>query len=246
MSGEIRANVDLDSTTEADIPALDELQASLTETFMKPEVVLNDTPVLPLTMHIFSACFCLGCSALFHLFTHHDKQVATVMARLDYSGISILIFGSTIPVSYYGYACDNTDWGFWIYMITMGIACLACFIVTLLPKFDQPEYRKWRGIMFIILGLGCSILFIGFAFYDYGIVHTNFWLWALGGYIYIQGAVIYVIRVPERCSPGTFDLCGQSHQIFHFAILIACTLMYSLNYQMYLDRQNYSCPIWTK
>ena len=129
-------NIDQDSEAVANIETLNALQEQIAVKFMKPEVILNETSVLPLTCHIFSACFCLGCSALFHLFTHHDKQVATVMARLDYSGISILIFGSTIPVCYYGYSCDNTDVGYWVFTFLMGIACLACFIVTLLPKFD--------------------------------------------------------------------------------------------------------------
>ena len=30
--------------------------------------------------------------------------------------------------------------------------------------------------------------------------------WALGGALYILGAVLYMLRVPERFSPGSFDL----------------------------------------
>ena len=37
---------------------------------------------------------------------------------------------------------------------------MACFIVTIAPGFDKPKYRKWRGIMFIILGLSCALLFV--------------------------------------------------------------------------------------
>ena len=58
---------------------------------------------------------------------------------------------------------------------------------------------------------------------------VKFWVFGVGGLIYIIGACIYIARVPERCKPGTFDLCGASHQIFHFAVIIACVLHYYLN-----------------
>lgn len=39
----------------------------------------------------------------------------------------------------------------------------------------------------------------------------NPYLEGFGGAIYIGGAVMYALRVPERCKPGHFDLCGASH-----------------------------------
>lgn len=49
---------------------------------------------------------------------------------------------------------------------------------------------------------------------------------ALGGVLYIAGALMYAERCPERISPGKFDLFGSSHQIFHFAILAAAYAHY--------------------
>lgn len=46
------------------------------------------------------------------------------------------------------------------------------------------------------------------------------WLVA-GGALYVIGAGLYVLRIPERFSPGTFDYFGASHQIFHVLILLA-------------------------
>ena len=122
--------------TEANTAELDVLQEEVAPTFMKPEDVLSETSVWPLTAHIFGACFCMGCSAIFHLFGELNKETATILARLDYSGISILIFGSTIPIANYGFACENTIAAKWGFLFVMGIGCLACFIVTLAPKFD--------------------------------------------------------------------------------------------------------------
>ena len=130
------------------------------------------------------------------------------------------------------------------YMSVMAAACFACFMVTLMPKFDQEEYRKVRGIMYIILGLSTGFMFVMFAFMDEYITPVKTWVFALGGYIYIQGAIIYMIRCPERCSPGKFDMCGASHQIFHFAVLTAAILHFDENYNVFRHRQLMQCPIW--
>ena len=96
-------------------------------------------------------------------------------------------------------------------MTVLGLACLGCFIVTLMPRFDQPEYIAVRGIMYIILGLSTASMFFMFTFMkEYIAPHSPF-VYALGGYIYIQGAIIYIVKCPERCAPGRFDFCGASH-----------------------------------
>ena len=67
----------------------------------------------------------------------------------------------------------------------------------------------------------------------------KFWVFGVGGLIYIAGACIYIARIPERFRPGTFDLCGASHQIFHFAVIIACGLHYGLNVEAFKQRQTF-------
>lgn len=124
-----------------------------------------------------------------------------------------------------------------IFMWIYGIVCLICFVVTLIPEFDKPSYRKVRGIMYILLGLGSGSMFILFSFLDPYITYNKAWIYALGGYIYIQGAIIYMIRCPERCSPGRFDLCGSSHQIFHFFVLFAALLHFWETFNLFRRRQ---------
>lgn len=43
----------------------------------------------------------------------------------------------------------------------------------------------------------------------------------LEGALYISGAAIYAARIPEKWSPGKYDLYGSSHQIFHFLVVAA-------------------------
>jgi predicted membrane channel-forming protein YqfA (hemolysin III family) len=42
---------------------------------------------------IVTIVFCLGCSAVFHLLNVKSPEWNSVLARLDYGGISFTIFG---------------------------------------------------------------------------------------------------------------------------------------------------------
>jgi adiponectin receptor len=66
-------------------------------------------------------------------------------------------------------------------------------------------------------------LFLPLLLPQYQAVSTTMGLsWLVtGGALYVIGACLYMFRVPERLSPGTFDYFGASHQIFHILILLA-------------------------
>jgi len=76
--------------------------------------------------------------------------------------------------------------------------------------------------MFLSLGLS-GILPMTYAALKYGIAQAHIqmgWGWfALEGVIYTTGTLIYTFRVPERWFPGSFDLVGSSHNIFHVLVL---------------------------
>ena len=94
----------------------------------------------------------------------------------------------------------------------MAALAMGCFVSSLVKKFDQPKFRPVRGSMFIGAGLSVIAVFIAIRCWpnDYKI-KTNVEIFAGGGAVYIVGAILYVIRIPERCAPGKFDKCGASH-----------------------------------
>lgn len=67
--------------------------------------LLTYTAKWPLIVNLFSACFCLGASACFHLFHIHSKKWQIILNRLDYGGICILIMGSSYPPIIYVFCC---------------------------------------------------------------------------------------------------------------------------------------------
>jgi adiponectin receptor len=47
------------------------------------------------------------------------------------------------------------------------------------------------------------------------------WGWfILEAVFYISGAAVHAYRYPERAWPGTCDVIGSSHQIFHVSVLL--------------------------
>ena len=134
------------------------------------------------------------------------------MSRLDYGGISVLIFGSAMPIMVYSFACEGEFIQRWVWVGLDALLCCLCFITTLIKKFDSPKFRPIRASMFLLAGLAIIVTLTAIcAFPNDDKVDTKWWQYAIGGVSYISGACMYVARVPERCKPGRFDLCGASH-----------------------------------
>lgn len=110
----------------------------------------------PLIIHLVSACFCLGCSAFFHLFHIHSQTAAEIFSRLDYGGICILIMGSSYPPILYPFACRPVFEARNLFLALITSTCAAAFVVTMMPSMNQPKYRAFRGFLFIILGLSAA------------------------------------------------------------------------------------------
>lgn len=168
------------------------------------------------------AALCLGMSATFHTLSNHSESVAKWGNKLDYSGIVCLIVGSYVPALYYGLFCHPVLMTVYLYGIfTLG---LGCGIVSWVERFRTPDWRPYRAAMFVGLGVsGVVPVCHGLSIYGYQSLNERMGLgWILlEGALYIFGAFLYAVRWPERTSPGTFDIWGHSHQLFHILILLA-------------------------
>lgn len=184
-------------------------------------------------LFFIGAILCLSLSATYHTLSCHSKSVNKVFHKLDYVGISLLIVGSYIPWTYYGFYCHNIPRK--VYLSIICVLCITTIIVTMAERFATPAYRPIRALLYVCLGC------FGF------IPFTHFWIisgWdrvlaelrpdymlTMGG-MYIFGAVLYGARIPERFMPGKCDLVGQSHQIFHVLVVMAALLHLKGVYEM--------------
>ncbi|KAI7213727.1 HlyIII-domain-containing protein [Hortaea werneckii] len=182
----------------------------------------TEEDVLVFSCFFLGAIACLGMSSTYHTISNHSEAVAKFGNRLDYIGIVFLIWGSFIPSIYYGFATEPTLIRlYWTQITTIGAGTLG---VVLLPRFRSPGWRPFRAFMFVAMGMSAVVPVIhGIRLYGLAQLEEKIGLsWLVTqGLLYVAGAAIYAARIPERWSPGSFDLVGSSHQIFHVLVVLA-------------------------
>jgi adiponectin receptor len=94
-----------------------------------------------------------------------------------------------------------------LFFLLIYSCCFFCFVTLLVMKFDRKKFARLTGPMFIVCGLMAAVPLnhinknVDKEFLDEIILYP----WALGGLIYIVGALIYMFKIPERFYPRTFD-----------------------------------------
>ncbi|KAH8164672.1 hypothetical protein CIB48_g3566 [Xylaria polymorpha] len=164
------------------------------------------------------AALCLGMSATYHALSNHSESVAKWGNKLDYSGIRV----NSVPALYYGLFCNPVLMSTYLYGIFL--LGFGCGVVSWVERFRTPGWRPYRALMFVGLGVsGVVPILHGLRLYGYQSLNDQMGLdWVLlQGALYIFGAFLYAVRWPERTSPGTFDIWGNSHNLFHILILFA-------------------------
>nr|ACO15235.1 ADIPOR-like receptor CG5315 [Caligus clemensi] len=173
------------------------------------------------------ACFflgaivCMGMSFTYHMLCcHENRAVGRLFAKFDYCGIAFLTVGSFVPWLYYSFYCDVKLQ--MIYLFIVVILGIGAVVVSTFDFFAGPRFRPLRAGVFIFFGLS------GIApATHYGIVNgwekavyeaALGWL-ILMGILYITGALLYAMRIPERFFPGKVDIWFHSHQIFHCFVM---------------------------
>ncbi|PVD24930.1 hypothetical protein C0Q70_15424 [Pomacea canaliculata] len=181
---------------------------------------------------VFSAFFigailCLGFSWIFHTVYCHSERVGRFFNKLDYCGIALLTIGSFVPWLYYSFYCRLEPKI--TYLVLIFVLGSLCIVVSMWDKFAQPQYRPLRAGVFVALGLSGVIPALHYVITDgfWHAIHKAALGWlVLMAILYILGAVIYAVRIPERIFPGKFDIWFQSHQIFHMFVLAAAFVHY--------------------
>jgi len=200
-------------------------------------------PKWPIFGMIFGAIFCLTCSTVFHLFSCHGEKASSILNRIDYAGIAILISGSCYPPYYYFFYCSSFFSVFYISFVT--IFAVAVFVCSLKSDFTSPQKRNFRGTLFGGLGISTAVPFLHillFGPYTAGMINNpTLRNWFFGGISYLVGVAIYMWRMPEKYWPGKFDFWGNSHNIFHVNVIIGVIFHYMGSIDSYHDRLGQVC-----
>ena len=192
----------------------------------------------PLFVFMTSAILCLSFSSIFHLIGNISIPFHRILSRFDYGGICLLITGSCYPPIYYFLYYETKLRLFYlIFITTFG---LTIFGLCLTNGFNLPSKRVLRGSIFLSFGIcsGIPLLHIFISrknFIGYN-ESARYYFWYLGGITYIIGAVMFILRFPEKLYPGRFDYFGTSHQILHITVLIAVSFHYIGSLDAYYSR----------
>ncbi|KAG0228488.1 hemolysin-III related-domain-containing protein [Mortierella sp. GBAus27b] len=183
------------------------------------------TDITVLFAFLVGAIICLTMSASFHTFCCHSEKASSQWVRCDYLGIIFLIVGSCYPAIFYGFYC-HTKWQI-VYISLITTLGAATIIGVMRPKFQVPQFRWVRSVLFLALGLSglCPIIH-SIVLYGFELAQRSMalnYMFCMGA-TYVFGTLIYGSRVPERFYPGKFDNFMASHQIFHICVLIGATV----------------------
>lgn len=121
--------------------------------------VAGTVAVWPFAVFIISAAICLSLSAAFHLCHPVSQRWFHMLAKLDYTGIAVLIAGSTVPMTYLEFYC-MPHWAV-IHLVVMGVVSLGCVYLSLSERFASREYRIVRMSAYIAVRSSCKSLIVG-------------------------------------------------------------------------------------
>ncbi|KAJ6818571.1 heptahelical transmembrane protein ADIPOR1-like [Iris pallida] len=173
----------------------------------------------PFFVFLAGSMFCLLTSSLCHLLCCHSRRLNVLLSRLDYAGIAVMIVCSFFPPIYYIFQCTPL----FQLLYLLGISALGVLTVLALlsPELSQGRFRSYRALLFLCMGLSGVVPAVHATVANWSEPRRNVTLACEGAMAasYITGTLFYVTRVPERWKPGTFDLTGHSHQIFHVFVI---------------------------
>ena len=161
-------------------------------------------------------------SVTFHIFLCHSEKVFNQYACIDYSGIIALMIGGFMTVVYFLFLCRPVLQ--LVYISANSICGITALYFMINPKFNTPKYRSLRGIIFIILGLSAVVPVFHMVYLNglyFSLNNLYFGHLVIMGLTFIFGAILYILRFPEKyIGNGWFDLIGNSHNFHHLGAIL--------------------------
>ena len=100
----------------------------------------------------------------------------------------------------------------WLWLGQVWICACVTLIIVMVPTFAKIEWVK--ALAWLIAGYSTLPGLIHLYFHpDPEFMRDDFKIrpWFVGGLIYAAGAIIFALKMPERCVKKKFDIWGASH-----------------------------------
>lgn len=185
---------------------------------------------LPLLLFILSSITYLTCSLLAHLLQSKSELSHYTFYFVDYVGVSVYQYGSAL--AHFFYSSDQAWYErFWLFFLPAAafcgwLSCAGCCYAKYRYRRPYPVMRKIcqvvpAGLAFIldISPVAHRVALCHLA----GCQEQAAWYHTLQILFFLVSAYFFSCPVPEKYFPGSCDIVGHGHQIFH-AFLSICTL----------------------
>ena len=191
----------------------------------------------PLLCYWAGSCSYAFFSCFAHTFSVVSFTVRTVCFMLDYLGIAMYGLGCSLVIFFYEQPIKRIwfDWfeKKWLVLSLQMVLAINAALFCSLSRFFWKNHRfTIRASAFVAPYI---LMMIPFLERVYVCVKTGnecipetLHLHLLCVIVTHIVAFFFVTKIPERFSPGRFDIIGQSHQLFHIAAVILTSI------QMYM------------
>ncbi|KAK7953202.1 hypothetical protein PG988_013896 [Apiospora saccharicola] len=196
--------------------------------------VATRADVMVCSVYFGGVAICFILSTIFHTFMSHSPTVYARGMQLDFQGILLLMWGSTVPLAYYHFGEPCRHMHISTAAMTYGVVTTAlamlCSFATFHPGIGGPRLGHARAVLFAAFGVGSFLVPVGHGVWAYGWAEQSRRLglpW-IGLTVLCNGVgvVLYAFKIPEKWYPKVFDIFGASHQIMHIMVVFAA-LAYS-------------------
>lgn len=189
---------------------------------------------------ITTAVVCFGLSTTFHTLRSHSYNVHHFWGKMDIFGICILAVGGGASATYYACYCNETTRCiYWALNLGAGVAAAVTLFDT---GGGGSKMRTLRGGVFSLLAISAMLP----VFQRIGSLGWKEACHQIGAQWYLAEALslllgvgLFVGRLPEKLSPGSFDIWGHSHQMFHISALTGTAFHLAALITGYKYRQAY-------
>jgi hemolysin III len=143
-------------------------------------------------------------STIYHFFEGTSENNTGILRKIDHASIYLLIAGSFIP---FCTILIKGAWGWSVLIIVWVLAILGASTKFINISWKMPRWLSAN--LYIFMGLISLALLYPLRIYPEIII----WLF-IGGFFYIVGAIIYIIKKPNISKLFGF------HELFHIFILL--------------------------
>ncbi|XP_060568494.1 membrane progestin receptor gamma-like [Ruditapes philippinarum] len=203
----------------------------------------HDSYTWPLLGYMCMCCIYPLASSIAHTFNTMSDKARHVCFFMDYSAIAASAFGTALAYRAYSFPSDFRS-GFFgdMFLIVAFINSILCIVISCKTRFMQlSTFRK--VIRIGSLGLPCIYTTIPTTYrlifgseLDMNLT-SNYQHTVSIIFMYIAG-FLYGTHFPERMFPGSFDIIGHSHQLFHVCVILGTmTQMQAILYDMQERKQ---------